>query len=134
MNDLEETLYGTGESEDLHHSVEDLVGDLCRDASIDDMPWPLTVVCYRRRSVKDQAPHLATRLLEDALERLDDEFGGEEPTQPTQSMKDSAMRFAGEILGEYVPWQCEPTGETVEVPKEWAMQIMAPWGDGDPLP
>ena len=70
----------------------------------------------------------AERVLEDALERLDEALGDPsgEPCEPTPAMLEAARTFAAAIAADYTPWQCEPCGRaTVDV---------ATWRKADGIP
>lgn len=87
--------------------------------------WPLVVLVFRRMDVGRHADSIARNALDDALERLDEEYGDPDgtPSEPTEKMKSAAMAFAKDLLAEYVVWACEPTGETVEYTAEQARKI-----------
>jgi len=85
--------------------------------------WPIRVYAYRRMRVSEtQARHIATRALDDVLERLDEEYGdpdGECPC-PTPAMIAAAELFVAAVVSEYVPHACEQTGEVIEITREQA--------------
>lgn len=68
------------------------------------------------------------RLVEDVLERLDEEFGNwEEGTEPTEAMLEAARTFHKAIIAEYSVWTCEVV-ETVEVDvAEWILKERPDW-------
>jgi len=73
----------------------------------------VTVIEYRPRGcVVD-----AESILENALERLDEEYGNPDGdyTKPTPAMTAAAEAFAKVLAAEYSVWACEPTGEKVTV-------------------
>ena len=93
---------------------------------MDADPETLEVTAYRRVAV--DVPDLAERVLEDALERLDEMLGdpGGDPCEPTPAMLEAARTFAAAIAADYTPWQCEPCGRaTVDV---------ATWRKADGVP
>lgn len=46
-------------------------------------------------------------LLESLLERLDEDYGGDDPSSPTPAMIEAEKAFLAVIAAEYVPWTCE---------------------------
>lgn len=61
-------------------------------------------------------------VLNNILEMLDEEHGDPDgdPYEATESMKSAAEILCRTVALEYVPWNCEPTGETVDVvTAEW---------------
>lgn len=69
-----------------------------------EQPETLVVVGYARREL---ALHAET-ILEQVIDNLDDEYAGEDATEPTQRMKEAAEQFAQVMREEYRVWQCEP--------------------------
>lgn len=109
------TFYDCQDSEQLQHTAP---GDAI-EAALDLMdadPETLEVTAYKRAVV--DVHDLAERVLEDALERLDEMLGdpGGDPCEPTPSMREAARTFAAAIAADYTPWQCEPCGRaTVDI-------------------
>ena len=105
---------------DEHLSFED------KDEYIEDVllgegedPKELTVVGYKRREIVESHNNYADYVLEPLLERLDEEYGGEDYSKPTDAMKSAALDFISVIFSEYKVWQCEKViEETINV-AEW---------------
>lgn len=78
-----------------------------------DCEWPIeegvttTVYGY----VRTKATYDADRMLRDLLYELDEEYGGQDDTKPTEKMKKAAKEFVDVILSEYTPWLCENVAE-----------------------
>ena len=92
--------------------TEQLHADTLKEAlmiyidSMGDIPIPdtVTISCYERMVV----PSEFLNPLENVLEHLDGEFGGEDTwTHPTDSMKEAEKVFIKAILDEYEPYACE---------------------------
>lgn len=88
----------------------------------------ITVVAFRCRQVT-WFPHV----LETVLEQLDDEYGGEEGTKPTEAMKAAETAFIEVMRREYKPWLCEPVpGTEITVNAlEWVREHMPEWFEND---
>lgn len=76
----------------------------------------ITVYAWKRVRMPDDEPD-PERVLEDVLERLDEEHGDpDEATAPTAEMEQAAATFCAAIRCLYTVWQCERIGEaTVNV-------------------
>jgi len=68
-------------------------------------PETIDIVGYDTKIVDDDS--LPDWFLESFLEHLDDEYGGEEGTDPTETMKAAAKEFVDKIVAEYQVWQCD---------------------------
>ena len=102
-------LYGTEDGEEVHDTISDAIDHLDEDL------FPAQVLIFRRMKPNPKA--LASRVLEGALEDLDEELsdpeGGAMPKSP--AMIALAEKFAEDLCALYVPWACEPTGKSIWV-------------------
>lgn len=91
----------------------------------DRIPWPVEVLVLRRKRLDDgEADRIAANALEATLECLDDEYGSPDDSfEATPAMKAVAKAYAEVVVQDYVPWQCEPTGEMVTVSREEAQAM-----------
>jgi len=129
-------LYGLKDWEQLEDSVEEVVEkvfeDHCEevgegeDVTAGRLNWPLEILVFKRMDVggEAEAQRIASDALERTLERLDEEYGDPDgdTTDATDAMKEAALVFGRAVVAEYVPWQCEPTGEVIKVTREEAME------------
>lgn len=85
--------------------------------SIDPFPEEIEVVGYDREEISEKEKKWAAEsVLDSLIERWDDEFGGEDYTTHTETMKDAASEFVAKIAAEYHVWRCKPvTRKTVKV-------------------
>lgn len=111
-------LYDCCESETLtHDNVDDAVEEFLDATEASMWPETLTVAAHQNVTIEDSyAESLADWALEHMLESLDEEYGGEDYTDPTPKMKDAALAFARAVVSEYSPWRCERVpAEDIEV-------------------
>ena len=104
----EEVLWGREHQEevdgsDIHESIERALDDYLVDA----LPKEVILKAYHRMPIdpEDVDPD---GILENAIERLQEEYGGpdwEDPV-PTKKMKEAAEAFAKVIAEEFSPWMC----------------------------
>lgn len=96
-----------------------------------DGPLPETVNVYGYARMEIDASQLAARVLDDVLDRLDQEHSDPEvitkPTKATDAMRAAGLAFADVIRREYVPWMCEQVETRVVnvidyVPPEWLLK------------
>jgi hypothetical protein len=122
--------YDCRESEELSHTdpddaIQDYLDDLLepgltREQARARLPGTLTVTALRRRTVSESnKQYFADTALDDTLERLDDEYGGEAITHATPRMKAAARAFSDAIAAEYTPWQCERVAEREIDVQQW---------------
>lgn len=118
--DREAKFYDCESAEILTHespyaAIDDWYGNVGRDC-----PDTVTVDGYAPLVVSVNTVGVE-RLLEEALERLDEELGNPdaEPTEPTEAMKKAADALAAVIVAEYVPWACEKVSSEVVNMKQW---------------
>lgn len=105
-----------------HHDAEELRGWTTKDEAIEGLledlnEEPETIeVCGYAPMVPDFELY---RPLDNVLEDLDEEYSGDEFTEPTQAMKDAEKVFMAAIAKEYKVRMCdEVCRETVNV-AEW---------------
>lgn len=110
--------YDCSDPEQLSHSDPSEAIEYALDL-MDADPETIEVTAYKRIEV--DIPDLAERVLEDAIERLDEMLGdpGGDPFEPTVGMKVAALSFAQYIAAEYQPWQCEPCGSAIVNVAAW---------------
>jgi hypothetical protein len=92
------------EAETLRHrTIADAIDAMLEDG---DGPRPETVRVYGY--VPESIGSISwARPLESVLEELDDEYGGEDPTDPTPAMIAAEAAFLAVIAAEYTVWRCE---------------------------
>ena len=128
-----EKLYGWSDSEQLLSDPDQVVWDYIDNTKCDKtwhewamhQQWPKRVSVFRRMDPKKHADKLAASVLEDLLERLDEEYSDPDGdyTKPTERMKVVARVFVDAVLNDYQAWACEPTGEVVEITWEDAWRV-----------
>lgn len=137
-------LYGGRDQEQLDESIEDVVKSLMDggwsytggpeswEEFADQISWPIEVLVYRRKALPGPEAG-AEAVLGYLLDLFDDEYGDPDGdnTDPTPGMKAAAETFVQAILSEYVPWQCEPTGEIIRVTREEAAAML---GEKEEIP
>ena len=123
--------YGIGDPDVLVHEDR----DECIEAYLDSThpePFPdtVTVVSYQRMTVGagDVDPE---GIAEVAIERLEEEYGGEDHEQPLEvvaKIGEAAQAFAEAVAKVYESWACEPCGEeeVVDV-KAWVAEHCPHW-------
>jgi len=121
-------------SEDMESLIEQFFEDNCEQvgegsaAIADRIAWPIVIGVYRRFDLAGEGHAIPGRVLEEVLERLDEEYGDPDgdPFDATAKMWEAANAFACAVLDEYVPWMCEPTGEVIAVTRNEALEIVGP--------
>jgi len=112
-----EFLSYTDKDEAIEYALDDL----------DELPDKLEICGYARKIMTESAESLGDCVLDDLLERFDDEYGGEDETERTEEMKKAATIFANKMLSLYSVWQCEIIKrETIDV-KEWVKENRPDW-------
>lgn len=105
----------------LSAKTTDVLADLRRD-------YGETVKVYGYKRMKLRNDPNPERILEDLLERIDEEHGNpEEATEPTQAMKAAAETFAYVVRSEYVVWACERTHEATVNIEAWVRAYRPDW-------
>lgn len=133
----DEVLYGLDGEELLDDDLDDIVSRILENYSqrpkesfevlADRIPWPVKVLEFRRMKVSDTAKNsLARSTLESLIEQLDEDHAGPDGNiaNPTAPMQLAARRFVDEVVRHYKVWNCEPTGEVVEITREKAKEIV----------
>lgn len=117
------------ESEELNDTDPDEAVEAHLDRRVEALESPpiasVTVYGYKRKKLDGPNEDL---LLEDVLERLDEEFGSpHEATEPTPAMVEAAEAFCSVIRAEYHVWQCEQVAKArVDVAK-WVRRHRPDW-------
>jgi hypothetical protein len=116
--------------DDLDELIERVLDDAVEkvgesfDVIADRIVWPVKVNVYRRMVVSDKdKSHLAEVLLEDLLDRLDEEHGdpnGDGHSKSEPEMLAAARAFVDSVVSKYKVWACEPTGAVIEISREQA--------------
>ncbi len=115
-------------TEILGHQEQDEAIECILDG-LNELPETLEICGYARREVTESPEYLADSALEDMIERLDEEYGGEDETDKTDEMKVAAKEFATKILSLYEPWQCDIIKrETIDVDK-WVKEHRPDWNE-----
>jgi len=117
MSNQEIEYWNVGESEQLSHKTQDEAIECYLDGFDGDMPATVEVIGYAR--MKPEVSFLASHLLSQALESLDDEFGDPDGdyTEPTKDMRSAEQVFIKAILAQYTSWLLkEARTVTVDVP------------------
>lgn len=133
MSGKDDVLYGLGEDEVLHKSVDDAIITMFDGVAVsfdtlaDEKQWPLKVYVYRRKTFSEGDKALqARRAINWMLDDLDETCGDNDgtPTEPTEAMREAAKTFVEAVCREYVPWACERTGEVIEVTRDEARKMV----------
>ena len=96
------------------------------DGLAPNMPETIEVVEYHRVKLQEREWALSG-LLDDVLERLDEEYAVEDAFEATDRMKEAASAFEKVIREEYVPNRCEQGGAVITVGvKDW-ISVHQPW-------
>jgi len=131
----DDVMYGQDGWELLEHDPDMALGRILEEAcgmedkdfnaTADRIEWPIRILVFKRMDTggEGRAQHIAEYVLEMALDNLDQDYGGDEITEKTQAMKDAALRFGRVVVAEYVPWNCEPSGEVIEYTREQVRKL-----------
>lgn len=109
-------------------SVYDYVFNTLDALALDEWPDEITVLTYERMTIPDER----LCVLDDLLERLDEDYGPTDDDMRERDMPTAAMREAEEhmkavVLRDYTVYRFEPTGEE-EVVKVWEWVLAErPW-------
>lgn len=108
------------DEEELRHTdVDDAVDewlDDMYDIALEEVPPQVKVYGFRPRLVDAHAEvgYHRGRILEDLLERIDEDYGSPDGgTEPTTAMKVAEDLLLEVICREYEPWACEPCVQVV---------------------
>jgi hypothetical protein len=69
----------------------------------------------------------AESVLENLIERLDEDYGGEDYTEMTNEMKEKAEKFVAEIYKLYPVWRCKIVKKEIVNTKEWIAKNRPDW-------
>lgn len=130
---MAEELYGLHGDEDLNEDmdaiIERVLDDACEkvgesfDTIADRIVWPLKIFVHHRTVISDKdKSYLSECLLEDLLDRLDEEHGDPngDRTKCEPEMLAAARVFVDSVVSKYKVWACEPTGAVIEISREQA--------------
>lgn len=70
------------------------------------------VVVEYYRPLAHPSGYQADSIVEGLLENLDEDYGGEDPSDATEEMTELTKAFVADIIDRYHVWRCEPTGRT----------------------
>ena len=129
--------YGLEDWEQLKDAPEEVmdrvIENACKkvgegfDAIADRLEWPIRILGFKRQDVggERRALSIATESLTRELDNLDETYMDPDScaTEPTEAMKAAALIFGRAIVAEYIPWTCEPTGQTIEYTREQAKEL-----------
>jgi len=123
---LEDSMWGTEAQDILDTDIDDVV-DRYLDQSDEQIcgTWHIQVYEYKRKIVFWSWKGVLGGLIED----LDCNYGSlEECTMASDNMREAAMKFVDCVVNEYVPWQCEKTGNYILVDAvEWCKKNQPDW-------
>ena len=111
------------DGEFTHYQFHDAV-EAQLELSYPHLPATIEVTTYGRCSTLPS--HWADRLLENAVESMDEHFHSEEPTEVTPWMRASAEVFARVLAAEYVPWVMEPRATATVDVNRWVRDNWTP--------
>lgn len=114
--------YGVEEQDRLVLDIEEVVREQIENGCD---KFPIKVYEFKPMAIAKDESSLARDILEDIIERLDENFGDPDDfgTEATIKMKEASLEFAKVIMKEYKPWACERTGEVIEYTEEEARKI-----------
>lgn len=102
---------------DIDEAVNECLDEMWTDASPGDLPETFRVQGYAPRQI-DTEDRIFTYMIEDLVERLDEEYGHEDKAGEydlsTEAQK-LLEAFKAQVIAEYPVYQCEMVGEAVEV-------------------
>ena len=136
MSEREIVFWGWEDDESLSHydkdeAIEAMLDGM--DEPIAALPETIEVCGFARMEIHPNVLS-ADAILEDALERLDEEYADPhgEIEEPTPAMKTAAEAFVAVIKAEYMVWNCEVVArETVNV-REWIKEHRPDWLEPTP--
>lgn len=139
--ELCDTYYSTDDSAEYLEYDDDgeAIDAKLQNLDLDEWPDELQVYRWKRKDTTgDEAlkKRLASRVLEQFLEELDDNEGFGDPnkvTKPTDAMRELAEIYVDSSLKLYRPWHCDrdPSGDqTINV----ALWVRVTWSDWDEDP
>jgi hypothetical protein len=123
---------------DVDAVVERAIDDACEKAGESfgtiaaRITWPLRIGVYHRMTLPEPE-RLATQILDNLLDYLDEDYGdpeGNHISKSTPAMQEAALACAKVVRECYVSWACEPTGKVITVTQEEARAMC---GDEGPV-
>ena len=105
-------LYSTSEYNEriTHTCAEDAIKELLDDCDPGD--WPDEIIVYGFDRMEPDPRVFSESLLEQILERLDEDFGDpDNETEITTEMRDAESTFIRAVLDEYTPFACGQVSE-----------------------
>lgn len=95
-----------------HTAMEDAIDDAI-DSAHPEIPDSLEVFSWRRATL-NLGRLDADRIVEDLYECLDENYNaGDDRSEPTVKVLEAARVFLAVVRSEYVPWNCDITGNVV---------------------
>lgn len=97
---------------------------------LDDMevlPETLEICGWQRKKLDIKSE--SENIIDTLIERLDEEYGGEDGTEITPEMKKLAEEFMTKINALYTPWQCDIVREEVIDVNKWVKENKPHWFD-----
>lgn len=128
MTEKQGTIFWRAEDSDdqMTDDLGEAIGSYIERFKEGDEPETITCTPYRQVavSINDCAD-----VLDAVLENLDEKFGGEDRTEPTEKMREAQRAFFAAVVEEYEPWLCRPANdmpaEVIDV-RQWLEEN--PWG------
>ncbi len=128
------TLWSCSQDDEVltHTDPDDAITDYLENVytgEVKDMPATVTVYGFAPMVIPDIfTSALVCWVLEDILERLDEDYGNQidlDPTTPGNEMKDAARLYVATILKHYDIWSCEQVCK-----EEHPTNVATRWSDG----
>jgi hypothetical protein len=92
---------------------------------LDKLPNEVKVYGFSPLKISDR--FMEGDILEYVLERFDEDFAGEDSTEPTDSMIEAEREFLEKVKAEYKVWPCEVVKtETINV-QDWIKENRPDW-------
>jgi hypothetical protein len=107
-------LYSVSETETTLYDTPEEAIETAYDNGWEITKFPFPVFEFRRMDPTMAIFRVAGNALEEILCSLDEEYADMDgnPTEPTTAMLEAKDALAKAILQDYVPYNCEPTGNT----------------------
>lgn len=101
----------------MHDSVDEAVTEYLSQMLPEDWPRTVEVYRYERCVVSDESKgFLAGRILDQAIEDLDEDYGNpEQETKVTKEMRALAQEYVEKLTALYHVWRCDNVGPTQEI-------------------
>ena len=134
MNTEKDIIYWDCEESEIltHTDIDEAVEYFLENIEIKDWPEITEVSGYAKLKISEsEKARYAERILENLLEDLDEEYGGEDYTEPSDKMKEAAKRFMDEFVNEYQVWRCWPEVTEKVNTMEWVKKNRPDWLEGN---